>query len=40
MKVRTYPVLYLPVTRPSASMWARYYRQRYQWRRWPLFTNC
>ena len=31
MKVRTYPVLYLPATRPSAVMWARYWRQRQRW---------
>ena len=31
MKVRTYPALYLPATRPSAAMWTRYWRQRHGW---------
>ena len=31
MKVRSYPVLYLPASRPTPSMWARYWRQRQQW---------
>ena len=31
MKVRTYPALYLPATRPSAALLARYYKQRQRW---------
>ena len=31
MKIRTFPVLYLPATRPTPEMWARYWRQRQRW---------
>ena len=34
MKVRTYPVLYRPATRPSAALWAFYFQQRQHVGRW------
>jgi len=34
MKIRTYPVLYLPSSRPTPSMWRRYWQQRQRWRIW------